>query len=623
MPARRLQTRFLLAGCLLVLATVVGGGWSAWTFARLSAVVDRTLHESQETIDLAALLAHSLEREDDALLLALSGREAEARLQRAAQRQRFEDAYQHLVALRHDPEDLEASAALRRHADSYRAAGDTLLASLGQPSAQQQYHDRVNPALRKAVADCAKIRELNLQSMVHAGIQARDEARRATLVVALLSLGALAISSWVAVRLARAVLRPVRELSAAVEALREGNFDSRVPAPAEDELGQLAVGFNRLAETLAEYRRSSLGELLTAKLTLEATLNTLPDAVIVVGPDGQICAMNPPARALLQATQSEDAHHVKQLRLSPDHLAAVTDALEGRRSTPGRTEFKKNLVVTMNGSPRNFSLLAVPIPEFEPHRYGAVIVLEDVTDFELLDDLRKELIAVASHELKTPLTTLRMNLLLLDERAENLSPRQHEILATAVQGCEELGATIDELLDLTRIEAAELRLAEGPVDVLGLMSRTVQSLRPRFEDAAISVEVDGQGAPAVVRGDSARLGIVFSNILTNALKYTPRGGRVAVRMAAGHEAPAEGKPCVQIAVTDTGPGIPEEFRARVFEKFFRVEHHRPGSSNGVRGAGIGLYLCRQIIEAHGGSIWCEAGDHGQGTSMVIRIPWER
>jgi NtrC-family two-component system sensor histidine kinase KinB len=622
MRIHRLQTRFLLAGGLLVTATVVGGAWSALTFARLGAMVDRTLHESQETIDLAALAASALEREDDAVLLALTGNVTEARKQRLVQQQQFEDAYQRLLPLMHDPEEQEAAAALRRHADQYRAAGDALLAAAGQATANQQYHDHVNPVLRQAVAECAKIRELNFQSMGEASIQARDEAQRATVIVALLSGAALLLSIGVAVRLARTVLRPVRELALVVEALRQGHFDRRVPTTGTDELGQLAEGFNRLAEHLTEYRRSSLGELLTAKLTLEATLNTLPDAVIVVEPDGPIAAMNPPARALLEATGHGTASRLTELPLSAEHLAAVTDALQGQRSSPGRTEFKKNLVITLNGMPRNYSLQAVPIPEFEPHRFGAVIVLEDVTDFERLDDLRKELIAVASHELKTPLTTLRMNLLLLDERTENLSPRQREMLATAVQGSEELGATIDELLDLTRIEAEQLRLAQAPVDVQALIDRTIQSLQPRFDDAAIAVAFVHAAKPFVVHGDAARLGIVFSNILTNALKYTPHGGNIQVQVASGQNAEADSRPYVRIAVTDSGPGIPEEFRQRVFEKFFRVEHHRPDGADGVRGAGIGLYLCRQIIEAHGGSIWCKASAAGQGTCMVMRLPCE-
>jgi NtrC-family two-component system sensor histidine kinase KinB len=127
---------------------------------------------------------------------------------------------------------------------------------------------------------------------------------------------------------------------------------------------------------------------------------------------------------------------------------------------------------------------------------------------------------------------------------------------------------------------------------------------------------------AFVRGDAALLAIVFANLLGNALKYTPRGGTVAIEVMSGQNAGDNPRRSLQIAVTELGPGIPPEFRERAFEKFFRVEHQRLGSSEGVRGTGIGLYLCRRIIELHGGSIRCEAGDGGCGTRIAIEISAE-
>jgi NtrC-family two-component system sensor histidine kinase KinB len=242
-----------------------------------------------------------------------------------------------------------------------------------------------------------------------------------------------------------------------------------------------------------------------------------------------------------------------------------------------------------------------------------------VTDFVRLDELRTELIAVASHELKTPLTTLRMNLLLLGEGADNLTLRQQEILATAVLGCQELASTIDELLDLTRIEAGQLRLDREMVDLWAVIEQSVGAMRPRYEDAGIVLQLKRDCERAIVHGDAVRLGVVFTNLLTNALTYTPRGGMVSIQVTLQQDTTGEGQGLLQIAVTDTGLGIPAEFHERVFEKFFRVEHHRGGGSDGWRGAGIGLYLCRQIIEAHGGSIWCEPGDDGRGTRLAILV----
>jgi NtrC-family two-component system sensor histidine kinase KinB len=329
MRIRSLRTRFLLAGCLLVGTTVASGAWSAWTFARLSAVVNQTLRQSQETIDLTASLAGGLEREDDSLLLAVDGKVRRARRELRRQRRRFDASYARLVKLLSGVQEDGAAEALRVHVAAYRRAGDALVKMGGGPAALRRYHSRVNPALRRAVADCGRIRERNFHFMQEAGIRARDEANRATVIVAGIMLGALALSTVVAVRLTRAVLVPVRELTRSVEAIRQDDFERRVRVQSADELGRLAEGFNRMAETLADYRHSSLGELLLAKMTLEATLAALPDAVIVIDPDGRIVSTNPLARDILRASGHDNAAHLGEVPLAEGGLRAVQDILRG------------------------------------------------------------------------------------------------------------------------------------------------------------------------------------------------------------------------------------------------------------------------------------------------------
>jgi NtrC-family two-component system sensor histidine kinase KinB len=622
MSGRRLQARFLLAGCLLVAATVGSSVWSAFTFVRLNTVVDNTLRDSQETIDLSAELHSSLEREDDALLLFLSGDVEKARRDLTAERRRGDDGFARLLGRLQDGEDDERAIAadLRQQIDRYRAAGDELLSRVGQAGGLEAYHRKVNPLLRQAVAGCDQLREANFRSMQQAGVRARDEAARGTRLVAAISVLTVVLGIGVAVWLARSILGPVEELTGSVEDIRRGNFDRRVRHFSSDELGQLGEGFNRMAEALSEYRRSSLGELLAAKMTLEATLNALPDAVLVFGPDGDLAAMNPPARKVLAGKGAGSVARLADIPFSGEHHDAVAAALAGRTSVDRRLDFGRTFNVVLDGRPRRFLLTAVPIPEFAPGRHGAAVVLDDVTEFARLDELRSELIGVASHELKSPLTTLRMNLLMLGEGAAGMTERQRQLVAAAVQGCEELGLTIEELLDVTRIEAGQLRLNLAAVDLGAALATVQKSMQARFDDAGVQLDVAVEAGQFVVRGDPARLGSVFANVLSNALKYSPAGGKVAVRVSSRQNAQGGAGGAVRIAVTDQGPGVPAKFRERVFEKFFRVEHHVGTPGEGVRGTGIGLYLCREVMKAHGGSITCEPGDDGGGTRIVMSLP---
>jgi NtrC-family two-component system sensor histidine kinase KinB len=621
MRVRYLQTRFILAGCLLAIIMLGCGSWGAWTLARLSRIVERTLQNSQSTIDLATALADSLEREDDALLLAVSGDAAGANHALSEERLRGDDAYTRIRSrLAADGDDgTKLTVDLERTMSQYRSAGSALIQEAGRSDSLHRYREHVNPLLRRSIRACGAIREREFATMQRAGVSARDEARAGLGIVIAAALAALAMGTAVSIWLARSVLGPVSRLSSSVEAVRLGDFEQRVALTSDDELGRLAEGFNRMAENLERYRQSSLGELIAAKTTLESTLNALPDAVFVISHDGSFAALNPPARAILQTAPDAEGRRIHDLPLAPEHRAAVETALAGRAVLPSRADFRHVFHARLDGQPRKFQITTVPIPEFVPRRTGAVIVFDDVTEFARLDELRAELVAVASHELKSPLTSLRMNLMLLAESAESFTPRQRELLEATLSACEELGSTTDELLDVARIEAGQLRLDLAPVELNSILDSALDLLRTRLDDAEVKLEVRRTPHPAIVRGDPARLRNVMTNLLANALKYSPQGGRILVETLAVTGARVDGPATLRFAVTDDGPGVPEAYRERIFEKFFRVEHHFARAPDGVRGTGIGLYLCREIVKAHGGSIWCQPAEGGVGTVVTFQL----
>ncbi|CAN5767364.1 hypothetical protein BH11MYX3_BH11MYX3_06790 [soil metagenome] len=598
-----LRARFGWAGLVILIAVVISGVWSAVLFSRLGNVVDRTLQGRQGIIDLTAVMSGALEREDDALLLGVAGDANRARAELSAQRSAFDRAAEQL-ARQVTPVERKVVEAILGDVALYRVEGDALLAESGTPDARDRYHRDVNPLLRRAVAGCGTLREHSFEALRDAGIAARDEARQGRWLTALVAIGALGLTLLVALALARSVLRPIRDLTASVEAMRRGDFTQRVEAQRDDELGNLAGGFNRMAESLVAWESSNLAEVLRAKDTLEATIAALPDPVIVIDPDGVVVSLNAPARSVLAAAGVVALTRAEALPASA--AALVRAVLDGSATPPVVVP----LVVDQGSERRSYLPLAVSIPNFADGRAGAVALLHDITDFVRIDTLRSELIAVTSHELKTPLTTLRMNLLLLGEEVAGLSPRHREILGMAVQGCEELARTIERLLDLSRIEAGKLRLVMERIDLHRLVDEAVGMFAPRFSEAELVLEVVREPTDAIVRGDPMRLAIVLSNLLTNSIKYTPAGGRVTIEMAQLPDG-------VQVSVTDTGPGIPEDLRDRVFEKFFRVEHVRP-TERAPNGAGVGLYICRQIVEAHGGEISCEPVPVGSRLAFRLR-----
>ena len=618
-----LRARFIWTGALLISVTFASGLYSAITFSRLARVTGETLRDTDDTTAATSRLTSSLEREDDALLVRLTDESEPAREDLLAERQSVENAFMQLSTLLTNPVEQHIASDLRRDIDSYHEAGDQLVAAGPRSDGISRYHRDVNPLLRAAVQRAGHIRDEHFNGTQRAALFARDESRRATRAVALLSLGALALSVLVALRVSRVVIEPLRQLTESAEAIRHGDFDRRVRTESADELGQLASTFNRMAEDLAEFRKSNLGEVIRAKETLEATLTALPDAVVVIDAEGGIASLNAAADQLLREIGAQRPNRIDELPLPTGTLELLRDVLAGRAAPTPTVDLGAALSLSARGETRKLLPRILPVPGLAEGRQGAVLVLYDVTELARLDEMRSELVAVASHEFGTPLTTLRMTLLMMGESGGSRSTRQQDLLATALVGVEQLATTVDEFLDLTRIEAGRLRLNFDRVNLDALLAETLRSIRTRYEEAKLELNAAIAERLPTLRADGVRLKVVLSNILTNAAKYTPPGGRVHVEASWLQNAGMEGASVVQIAVTDTGRGVPPDLRERIFDKFFRVEHHRGAEETGVRGSGIGLYLARQVVEAHGGRIRCEAGPDGAGTRIAFTLPVDR
>ena len=237
------------------------------------------------------------------------------------------------------------------------------------------------------------------------------------------------------------------------------------------------------------------------------------------------------------------------------------------------------------------------------------MVLNDVTRFRLLDQLKTDLVATVSHELKTPLTSVRLAVhVLLEEAVGPLTPKQVELLVDARDNAERLLALIEQLLALARLQrpgGGEHRQPEDPAD---LLRRAADAVRPRAEDQHVELEVRADGPVPLVAVDPDRIGLALKNLVDNAVTYTPSGGRVTLSAAPA----ADGR--VELAVSDTGVGIPPEYLPHVFERFFRV----PGQSHPA-GTGLGLAIVKEVVTAQGGGVACESTP-GRGTTFRVTLP---
>ncbi|HSV15181.1 MAG TPA: PAS domain-containing sensor histidine kinase, partial [Tepidisphaeraceae bacterium] len=334
-------------------------------------------------------------------------------------------------------------------------------------------------------------------------------------------------------------------------------------------------------------------------------IDSLPDPVFVLNPAGRIELTNDAAGRWFEINPGD---------LPPEALRAwVERALRQLAGADGAaiadaSGYESTIQLNRDGSERHLLPRAVPIRDEQQRLIGATVVLNDVTGLRRLDQMKSGLLALVSHELKTPLTSMRMILhLLADDRPNGLptGDQLRELLITARDDSDRLHQIVENLLDMGRIESGRVLMELQPIDAAELIGRSVRPLRPAYGEHGVELRVEALPADVQVMADATRIGHVFSNILSNALRYTPAGGLVRIGARTLPEA-------VEIDLSDNGCGVPRAHLHRVFEKFYRV----PGQSRG--GAGLGLAIVKDIIEAHGGRIAIES-DQGRGTTVRFTL----
>ncbi|HEX8324051.1 MAG TPA: ATP-binding protein [Tepidisphaeraceae bacterium] len=488
----------------------------------------------------------------------------------------------------------------------YRDAHTRLRASTDPTVRHDLLRDRLRPAGNRIEDLAAGIAELNLQNIVSVDGQVRQTAVRAKQTLyALVGVGVLLAVVFTLV-ISRSILGPLRSLTKSAREIEQGNLDLVVKVRGRDEVGQLAEAFNAMATKLREFRRSDRAKIIRTQQTTQLSVDSLPDAVALVSVGGHVELANQTARrlfALAPGVALNGAHAPKIVEL----YRQARDS--GRPVGPGGYDSVIQVFET-GGGERFFLPRAIPIVD-GGEAIGVTIVLADVTNLRKIDEMKSGLLSVVSHELKTPLTSIRMAThLLLEERVGPLTPKQAELMVAARDDAERLHGIVENLLDMARLESGRAQLDLTPRPIEPLLDAMTQPHQAAFHDKGVTLAVDVSAADGLsVLIDADRIEHVFTNLLLNAVRFTPAGGRVDV---SAEPDPADAR-LVRFSVTDTGIGIGAEHLPHVFERFFRV----PGQT-GSSGAGLGLAIAKDIVEAHGGTIGVES-EPGQGTRLTFTL----
>ncbi|MCB0244265.1 MAG: HAMP domain-containing protein, partial [Anaerolineae bacterium] len=418
----------------------------------------------------------------------------------------------------------------------------------------------------------------------------------------------------VALFIAGRIARPVEQLTVVADRMASGDFSMRGSPTTRDEVGRLTIAFNRMAEELED----KVTRLTRERSRLEAILENLADGIIIADPKGDVRLINPAASELLKTTQAT-ARGSSFANVVRHHQ--IIDLWQKCRSSgqiqAGAVEIDRQGIFWQ-----------VIVTTFqEAYAQGYLVIIQDLSRIRRLETVRRDFVSNISHELRTPLASLRALTETLRDGALDDPPAAERFLDRMETEIDSLTQMVEELLELSRIESGQVALRLKPSDVADIILPPVERLSTQAERYGVLLNVDIAPDLPLVLADTERLRQVVSNLVHNAIKFTPTGGSVTVRAYSGREnqlprgtrppgASITGPwPLVIVEVSDTGYGISDRDLPRIFERFYKADRSRGRTG----GTGLGLSIARHLVESHKGVIWAESVE-GRGSTFRFTVP---
>jgi len=412
---------------------------------------------------------------------------------------------------------------------------------------------------------------------------------------------ALALTALLGIVLAHTITSPIKEITRQAKAMAGGDFNRRVKVLEPDEIGQLGSAFNDMTSRLKE----ALSQNEEEKEKLASILTNMSDGVVATDDMGKVIIMNVRARQILQL---QDA--VLPVGIDITELLGIPKESIDRYIVEGNHTTMLEVVYSADYEPMRVRVTFTPIHRRNKGIAGTIVVLQDVTEQEHLEQARREFVANVSHELRTPLTTIKSYMEALDDGALDDPGLSHKFIGVVRGETERMIRLVGDLLHLSKLDSKKSSLAKEWTNVQEMLDEVADRFAFQLQQKSIQIEVKTQEGIGPIWIDSDQIDQVLDNLVSNAIKYTGDGGWIV--LSAAHKDTNH----IEFTVKDTGMGIPKKDIERIFDRFYRVDKAR---SRSMGGTGLGLSIAREIIKAHGGTITLES-EFNEGTTVKFTLP---
>ncbi len=394
------------------------------------------------------------------------------------------------------------------------------------------------------------------------------------------------------------ITNPINDVTKKALKMAKGDFDQVVEVRSDDEIGQLGRMFNYLTAKL----KQTLSEMSSEKGKLDAIINHMADGLLAVDFSGQIMHLNPRFMQLMCLEKSEI-----EGKKYDDIMGKYSDKIKLSNIMKKGLESGSDIIEISNGTVIKVSF--VSLRDSQQEVAGIILVLQDITEHQKLENMRKEFVANVSHELKTPITTIKSYAETILSGAVDDMELQSQFLKVIEKESDRMAMIVKDLLKLSKLDNKNMDWNFEPVDAVGFISSIAKKLSVAFNEKNHTFRYIFTEDSIIVNMDSHKMEQAIQNILTNCIKYTPDGGEISLSLS-------RDEAWAHVSIRDNGMGIPKEDLPRIFERFYRVDKAR---SRDMGGTGLGLSITKHIIEEHGGMIHVES-EVEKGSTFTISIP---
>lgn len=474
-----------------------------------------------------------------------------------------------------------------------------------------RYTMELLPSYKKVKQLCYELLNLNEKAMLRKNDEVKNISRDTEIYMLAITAVSLFLVLVIILKAPGTIIQPIYELTKKVGAISEKKYSERIEVKSENEVGMLALSFNKMAEKLSEYEKSNVEKLIAEKKRAEAIVDNMRDAIIVLDENNDLILMNNVGSELLGLSGKEvigkSASSIADSNNLFKNIFEEKDKLQDVFSGEN-----KNYLRIINKDKEEFYLRDyTDVLDANGNRIGVIIVLKNVTGFKELDEIKSGFVATVSHELKTPLAAINMSLRLLnDSRIGELNAEQKKLTEEMKNEIRRLLKMVNELLNLSKIESGGEAYNYQFISVDELIDASVTPMLMQFEQNKVEFNFKIEKNLPKLKIDVNKIAWVIINLLNNAVRYTKTEGKITLSVSREKE-------FIKFSLKDNGIGIKPEHIGRIFQKF--VQLNKSNMENQYKGVGLGLAIAKEFIEAHKGTIKV-ISEYNKGSEFIFYLP---